>query len=87
VLEPFRDQLQGVVVESTFNWYWLVDGLEDGGFKVILANPAAMKQYEGSSTLMIIVMLYGWPITSDWGYWSMRRDTFIRARNGRFGTY
>jgi len=47
VLEPFRDQLQGVVVESTFNWYWLVDGLEDAGFKVILANPAAMKQYEG----------------------------------------
>ena len=26
-LEPFRDQLKGLVVESTFNWYWLVDGL------------------------------------------------------------
>jgi len=47
VLEPYREQLQGIVVESTFNWYWLVDGLEDAGFKVILANPAAMKQYEG----------------------------------------
>jgi len=26
-LEPFRATLQGVAVESTFNWYWLVDGL------------------------------------------------------------
>jgi len=47
VLEPFRERLQGIVVESTFNWYWLVDGLMDAGFKVTLANPAAMKQYEG----------------------------------------
>mgnify|MGYP001796660384 CR=1 FL=1 len=21
-LEPFRDSLQGIAVESTFNWYW-----------------------------------------------------------------
>jgi hypothetical protein len=26
-LEPFRDEIAGVVVESTYNWYWLVDGL------------------------------------------------------------
>ena len=26
-LDPFRDQIKGFVVESTFNWYWLVDGL------------------------------------------------------------
>jgi len=26
-LDPFRKDIQGVVVESTFNWYWLVDGL------------------------------------------------------------
>jgi hypothetical protein len=24
-LDPYRSELQGVVVESTFNWYWLVD--------------------------------------------------------------
>jgi len=42
-----RSTLRGVVVESTYNWYWLVDGLMDAGFKVHLANPAAMKQYEG----------------------------------------
>lgn len=46
-LLPFRDRLQGLVVESTFNWYWLVDGLMDAGFKVHLANTAAIKQYEG----------------------------------------
>lgn len=46
-LEPFRDSLEGVVVESTYNWYWLVDGLQDHGYKVHLANPSAVKQYEG----------------------------------------
>jgi hypothetical protein len=47
-LDPFRDELQGLVVESTFNWYWLVDGLMDAGYQGLhLANPAAIKQYEG----------------------------------------
>ena len=27
-LAPFRDQLQGVAVESTYNAYWLLDGLD-----------------------------------------------------------
>jgi len=31
-LQPFKDQLQGLVVESTYNWYWLVDGLMDAGY-------------------------------------------------------
>ena len=48
VLEPFREQLDnGVVVESTFNWYWLVDGLNENGYRARLANPAAMQQYDG----------------------------------------
>jgi transposase len=46
-LAPFRKDLVGVVVESTYNWYWLVDGLQEDGYKVHLANPAAIKQYEG----------------------------------------
>jgi transposase len=37
-LKPFKDSLEGVVVESTFNWYWLVDGLKEHGYKVHLAN-------------------------------------------------
>jgi transposase len=46
-LEPFRNALKGVVIESTFNWYWLVDGLMEAGYRVHLANPAAIKQYTG----------------------------------------
>jgi len=46
-LEPFKDSLQAVVVESTFNWYWLVDGLQAQGYRVHLANASAIKQYEG----------------------------------------
>ncbi len=46
-LGPFKEVLQGVVVESTYNWYWLVDGLQEHGYKVHLANPSAVKQYEG----------------------------------------
>jgi len=47
VLRPFKRSLEGVVVESTYNWYWLVDGLQEKGYKVHLANPAAIQQYEG----------------------------------------
>jgi transposase len=46
-LEPYRSRIVTVAVESTFNWYWLVDGLEDLGYRVVLANPAAVVQYEG----------------------------------------
>ena len=46
-LEPFRSTVAGVVVESTYNWYWLVDGLKEKGYKLHLANPSAIKQYEG----------------------------------------
>ena len=46
-LEPFKESMEGVVVESTYNWYWLVDGLQDRGYEVHLANPSAIKQYEG----------------------------------------
>lgn len=46
-LHPFREELTGIVVESTYNWYWLVDGLQERGYTVHLANPAAIKQYEG----------------------------------------
>src|SRR6185503_4425137 len=34
---PFKPDLK-VVVESTFNWYWLVDGLQLLGFDLSLAH-------------------------------------------------
>ncbi|WP_413699084.1 hypothetical protein ACLKMH_16250 [Psychromonas sp. KJ10-10] len=33
-------QMAGLVVESTFNWYWLVDALNEAKFGVHLANTA-----------------------------------------------
>jgi transposase len=47
VLEVHREGLAGVVIESTYNWYWLVDGLMDVGYRVHLAHPSAIKKYEG----------------------------------------
>jgi hypothetical protein len=44
---PHPADLMGVVVASTYNWYWLVDGLMEAGDRVPLANPAAMQQYNG----------------------------------------
>jgi transposase len=46
-LAAYRESLQGIVVESTYNWYWLVDGLMDEGHKIHLANTSAIQQYEG----------------------------------------
>jgi len=46
-LKPFKAQLQSMAVESTFNWYWLVDGLRAQGYPIDLANPAKIEQYSG----------------------------------------
>ena len=47
LLEPFREDLLAVAVESTFNWYWLVDGLMDHGYEARLVNTAKVSSYEG----------------------------------------
>src|ERR1700730_9322535 len=46
-LSPYSSSIEGIVVESTYNWYWLVDGLMDKAYRVHLANTAAIQQYEG----------------------------------------
>jgi transposase len=46
-LEPYRPSLAGVAVESTFNWYWLVDGLMKHGYEAKLVNTSAIQQYSG----------------------------------------
>jgi transposase len=46
-LAPYHTELKGVVIESTYNWYWLVDGLMEARYRVHLANPAAIQQYNG----------------------------------------
>jgi len=46
-LSKIRESIDGIAVESTYNWYWLVDGLQEAGYKLHLVNTAAIKQYEG----------------------------------------
>ena len=46
-LDPLKSQLQSLAVESTFNWYWLVDGLRAIGYPIDLANPAKIEPYRG----------------------------------------
>jgi len=46
-LRSCSGDIRAVAVESTYNWYWLVDGLREVGFDVRLVNTAAVKQYEG----------------------------------------
>ena len=46
-LEPFKESMESVIVESTYNWSWLVGDLEEAGYKVNPGDPAASKQYEG----------------------------------------
>jgi len=46
-LAPYRLQMEGLAVESTFNWYWLVDGLMDEGYRTHLVNTTAVQTYSG----------------------------------------
>jgi transposase len=46
-LTPYQQDIAGIAVESTYNWYWLVDGLMDAGYTLHLVNTTAVKQYDG----------------------------------------
>lgn len=46
-LAPHREEVTAVAVESTYNWYWLVDGLMEAGYVVKLVNTVAVRQYDG----------------------------------------
>src|SRR5882724_6099780 len=48
LLAPYQADLQ-IVVESTFNWYWLVDGLQAAGYNVVLAHPGVAYDHCGES--------------------------------------
>jgi len=47
VLAVYQPELAACVVESTYNWYWLVDGLMAAGFPVRLAHTSALPEYSG----------------------------------------
>jgi transposase len=44
---PYQARLKGIVIESTFNWYWLADLLMEKGYSVHLANPCGIQKYSG----------------------------------------
>ncbi len=46
-LRPYQAQLVAAAVESTYNWYWLADGLMAAGYQVKLVNTSAVRQYDG----------------------------------------
>jgi transposase len=46
-LAPYKEQITGIVIESTYNWYWLVDALQEAGYIVHLANTTAIETYKG----------------------------------------
>jgi len=33
-LSPFKERIESVAIESTYNWYWLVDGLMENGYNL-----------------------------------------------------
>ena len=46
-LSVYKDRITAIAIESTFNWYWLVDGLMEAGHTVKLVNTAAVQIYSG----------------------------------------
>ena len=65
-LSVYQSELHGIVVESTYNWYWLVDGLMEQGYKVHLANTARSNNTTGSNTPTIIRTRAGWRTCCAW---------------------
>src|SRR5947208_8734206 len=47
LLGPYKANLK-IVVESTFNWYWLIDGLQAEGFEVVLAHTLGLYLITGA---------------------------------------
>jgi len=46
-LKEYKNDLTAIAVESTYNWYWLVDGLMENDYSLRLVNTAAVVQYQG----------------------------------------
>lgn len=42
VLDPFRDRLDEIAIESALDWYWLVDGLMEAGYQVHLVGKSPL---------------------------------------------
>ena len=84
-LAPYQEMIEGIVVESTFNWYWLVDGLMEAGYPMHLANTAAIQQYSGLKYTDDRSDVLGYS-ASVCDFRCCPKGISIRRRNGRCGT-
>ena len=82
-LEKYKEDLVGVAIEAMGWWYWLADLLQDNDYNVLLANPAAIEQYDGlknandKSDAFFVAQLYQLD-TLPTGYIMPREDRSIR---------
>src|SRR5437016_12259362 len=65
LLEPYKAKLK-IVVESTFNWYWLIDGLQAEGFEVVLAHTLGLYLITGAKLKTDRRVLTHWPSCCWW---------------------
>src|SRR5210317_1279219 len=81
-LEPFRDQLKGLVVESTYNWYWLVDGLMDAGYPFLIYGSESLLfiRFTTDNNPINSTKVQFWHRTQQW----LHHDEFIDLRRQLF---
>jgi transposase len=41
--EPYKETIKEIGIEATYNWYSVVDGFQEAGYKVRLAHPAKIE--------------------------------------------
>ena len=78
VLEPYRECMQGIAVESTFNWYWLVDALMDAGYRVHLGKSCRYPEVPGIKHSDDTSDAVGWQKCCAWAF--CRKDISIHGR-------
>ena len=80
-LAPYKDTITGIVIESTYNWYWLVDLLMAEDTRCISPTLRRSRSIRGSSIQMINMMPSGWRRCCGSG--SCPKATFTRKKIDR----
>jgi len=84
-LASCQSTIKGVAVESTYNWYWLVDGLQEGDTPCIWSTRQRSNNMTGSSTAATSATQGTWRTCCGWGY--CRRATSTRAKRALCAPY
>jgi hypothetical protein len=66
LLEGHREELVGVVVESTYNWYWLVDAPQAAGTGCVWRTQGQSNATRDSSTAVTRTMRRTWRSSCGW---------------------